>query len=152
MKRITSVLAALAVGVFLLIGQAVAAPGDKLVVDDDGEQCRNAEFTTIQEAVDAAAPGDKIKVCAGLYEESVQVDKSLFLKGEGGNPEKRTEEGDPTKEAIVDPPTSGTPGFNLQADNVRVRGFTVTGAEGNGSSGEASSRARPTPGTGSTGT
>ncbi len=39
-------------------------------VDDDKVECPAAKFTTIQEAVDYAAPWDTIVICAGLYEES----------------------------------------------------------------------------------
>ncbi|WP_221177343.1 Ig-like domain-containing protein [Nocardioides marmoriginsengisoli] len=40
------------------------------LVDDDKAQCPTANFTSIQEAVDYAAPWDTIVVCAGTYEES----------------------------------------------------------------------------------
>ncbi|GAA4729007.1 hypothetical protein GCM10023350_10260 [Nocardioides endophyticus] len=40
------------------------------VVDDDKQQCPNASFTSIQKAVDFAAPWDTIVVCAGTYQES----------------------------------------------------------------------------------
>lgn len=39
-------------------------------VDDDKADCPNAAFTSIQQAVDTAAPWDTIVVCAGLYQES----------------------------------------------------------------------------------
>jgi hypothetical protein len=38
-------------------------------VDDDKAQCPSARFSSIQEAVDQAAPWDVIVVCDGLYEE-----------------------------------------------------------------------------------
>ena len=40
------------------------------VVDDDGAQCPEASFTSIQDAVDHASPWDTIVVCEGTYEES----------------------------------------------------------------------------------
>jgi hypothetical protein len=40
------------------------------VVDDDRQQCPDASFTSIQKAVDHAAPWDTIVVCAGTYQES----------------------------------------------------------------------------------
>lgn len=40
------------------------------VVDDDKAQCPTANFTSIQQAVDFAAPWDTIVVCEGVYEES----------------------------------------------------------------------------------
>ncbi len=39
------------------------------VVDDNGAQCPNAQFDSIQAAVNYASPWDKIVVCPGLYEE-----------------------------------------------------------------------------------
>jgi hypothetical protein len=39
-------------------------------VDDDKAQCPNAAFTSIQAAVDQAAPWDTVVVCDGLYLES----------------------------------------------------------------------------------
>lgn len=46
-------------------------------VDDDGEQCPSASFTTIQDAVDYAAPWDTIVVCEGVYQEqSTPVNQS----------------------------------------------------------------------------
>lgn len=39
-------------------------------VDDDKAQCPDAQFSSIQKAVDFAAPWDTIVVCEGVYEES----------------------------------------------------------------------------------
>lgn len=39
-------------------------------VDDDKAQCPDANFTSIQKAVDYASPWDTIVVCEGVYEES----------------------------------------------------------------------------------
>ena len=52
---------------------AVHPSGASLIVDDDGAQCSDAQFTSIQAAVDAAAPGDRILVCTGTYLEQVTV-------------------------------------------------------------------------------
>lgn len=56
-----------------------------LVVDDDRVQCPKAQYTTINDAVLAASSGAHIKVCPGLYRESVQIDKPLLLHGERKN-------------------------------------------------------------------
>jgi len=89
-----------------------------LFVDDDHAQRPNAPYTTISAAVAAAQPGDTIKVEAGTYHESVNVDKTLNIVADrkGGA-------------AIVDPGTMGS-GFNVQANDVTIRGFTVQDAVG----------------------
>jgi parallel beta-helix repeat protein len=59
-----------------------------LVVDDDGGDCPNADFATIQAAVTAAEPGTTILVCAGTYREQVTITKNglrLLAKGQPGD-------------------------------------------------------------------
>ncbi len=43
--------------------------------------CSTAHYTTIEEAVAAAAPGSHIVVCPGTYNEGVLIDKPLVLSG-----------------------------------------------------------------------
>lgn len=61
-----------------------------LLVDDDHVQCPTAAYTTINAAIAAALPGDTIQVCAGTYNESVNIPASLSgltLNGaQAGNP------------------------------------------------------------------
>jgi len=54
-----------------LLAMAPAEAATRLV-DDDRRQCA-AAFTTIQSAVDAAAPGDRVLVCPGVYQEQVMI-------------------------------------------------------------------------------
>jgi len=64
-----------------------AQDGDQkpnLVVDDDKVQCPAAGFTTIQSAVNAARPGDVIRVCPGTYNEQVVISKSVHIHGDDG--------------------------------------------------------------------
>jgi len=58
--------------------QPVKAEPKTWTVDDDGP----ADFHTIQEAINAANPGDIIFVYNGTYYEQIIVDKSLTLVGE----------------------------------------------------------------------
>jgi hypothetical protein len=47
-----------------------AAEASTWTVDDDRVQCPNAKYTSIQAAVNQAAPWDTVKVCDGVYYES----------------------------------------------------------------------------------
>jgi parallel beta-helix repeat protein len=106
-----------------------------LVVDRDGVECGNADFASIQAAVDAAQPGDLIRVCPDLYSEAVVVDKPLTLIGDPDAVEA-IDCFQPTplqpavdQLAIVDPVGDGfSIGFKLEADDVEVAGFVVQGA------------------------
>ncbi len=53
----------------------------RLLVDNDLAQCPNAQYTTIQSAVNAAPPGAVILVCPGTYPEEVRVSKPLTIRG-----------------------------------------------------------------------
>src|SRR5664279_432493 len=56
----------------------------QIIVDDDKAQCPNAGFTHIQDAVNAAAPGDTIRICSGIYVEQVVIRKSLDVNADNG--------------------------------------------------------------------
>jgi parallel beta-helix repeat protein len=106
-----------------------------LVVDRDGMECANADFTSIQAAIDAAEPGDLIRVCPDLYTESVVVDKPLTLKGDPDAVEAvdcfqpTLPELPPDQQAIVDPAGEGfSIAFKLKADDVVLEGFVIQGA------------------------
>jgi nitrous oxidase accessory protein NosD len=60
------------------------AAGKQLVVDDDKVECPNAGFTKIQDAVNAASPGDRIRVCKGTYVEQVTIGKALTIDADNG--------------------------------------------------------------------
>lgn len=72
---------------------APMAPAATLSVDDDRQDCSAATFTTVQDAIDAAAPGDTIAICPGTYAEgnaqpntnALKIDKSITLKGAGAD-------------------------------------------------------------------
>ena len=80
----------------VVLGCLFAAPVARaatIAVDDDGAQCPAAPFSKIQDAVDAAAPGDTIAICPGVYVEgpggnatnALAIHKSLTLKGAGAD-------------------------------------------------------------------
>src|SRR5712675_1447419 len=63
---------------------ALPARRARLVVDDDKVECPNAAFSHIQEAVDAASPGDEIHICKGTYAEQVTIRKPLDIDADNG--------------------------------------------------------------------
>ncbi len=58
---------------------ALPAHRTRLVVDDDKVECPNAAFSHIQDAVDAASPGDEIHICKGTYAEQLTIRKPLDI-------------------------------------------------------------------------
>jgi parallel beta-helix repeat protein len=93
-----------------------------LFVDDDGRQRRNADFTAIQEAVDAAEPGDRIVVSPGTYTEQVTI-------GDGKDDIKLVS--DRALRAVIEAPEelTGAPAIVHVdgAEGVSIVGFTITG-------------------------
>ncbi|QYZ78743.1 hypothetical protein E2N92_04515 [Methanofollis formosanus] len=94
----------------LLIAPAAAAT---LYVDDNGGE---GIYTTIGEAITAAADGDCIVVRDGAYTENVQVDKQLCIRSENG-----------ASAVTVTAAAATKPVFNLAANGVTIEGFTVCG-------------------------
>lgn len=61
------------------VGFSVAVTNDTIYVDDDG----TADYTSIQDAVDAASDGDTVYVFSGTYNEHIVIDaKSITIEGE----------------------------------------------------------------------
>lgn len=124
-------LGALAAGALILPGSAAAGGNSALTVNDDatgpgpaGANCAAAGSLTIQAAVDAAAPGDTILVCAGNYPEDVTVNKAglNLLGAQAGN-----DAGDRTVTAANEATLDGS--FSVTADDVSINGFTVENAD-----------------------
>jgi hypothetical protein len=79
----------LLLSIFFLASRVAAGAEDldrkpDLLVDDDKVQCPAATFTSIQAAIDAASPGNLIRVCPGTYREQLSIDKSLSIEGDNG--------------------------------------------------------------------
>jgi nitrous oxidase accessory protein len=98
---------AVALALVALPGSASAGPGKKELRVGPGQQ-----YATIQGAVHAAKPGDKIVVYPGTYEEDVFVLKDhleIVAKGDGVD--------------VV--PTASPAAFSVFADHVTIRGFRI---------------------------
>ncbi|MGB9377795.1 MAG: right-handed parallel beta-helix repeat-containing protein [Mycobacteriales bacterium] len=135
MKKL--LLAGLLGGVLVAAPMAPAFAATTLVVDDDGAatatNCNagapGSAFSSIQEAVTAASPGDTIKVCPGQYTENVVVDKTLTINGPRANTAAtRTL----ANEASVTGTVDGASSMSLQADGVVVNGFLFQNNPGPG--------------------
>lgn len=96
-----------------------------IVVDNDGLDCPNWDYPTIQLAVDNAQPGDKIKVCPGLYVEQVTIPATkpgLTLFSEGA-----------FQAVIQAPPAMFDPKAIVRvngAHDITIRHFTIRGPGG----------------------
>ena len=144
---------AFATGAGALVGAAPAAaindiidlparPGRVLVVDDDRQQCPQADHSSVQRALDVARDGDRVRVCPGRYPEQLTVRTSVSLVGQVGatasvdclDPTVNTlGDLDPTRFAILEPdPATGaepTTHVRIQADGVELAGFAVQGLQ-----------------------
>ena len=83
---------------------------------NSGDSCADAQYSTIQSAVTAAAASNTVIVCSGTYAEDVAVAKALTLEGQ---------------DAVINA-TGQNNGIVISASDVSVSGFTVRGATGEG--------------------
>jgi hypothetical protein len=56
----------------------------RLVVGNASQDCAGAAYQSIQSAVDAASPGDSIRICKGVYQEQLSITKSLDIDPDNG--------------------------------------------------------------------
>jgi len=97
-----------AVALILFATMAIPASAADLTVGAQGR------LSTIQQAVDAAKPGDTVRVAPGTYTENVVVNKQLTITAISGRP--TVQAADPSKDV-----------FLLSSPGVRIDGLTITG-------------------------
>ncbi|WP_340818194.1 NosD domain-containing protein [Methanolobus sp. WCC4] len=103
----------MALFLFLLVVNISAAA--TITVDDDPGK----DYTTIQEAINAANDTDTILVYPGTYTENVIVNRSVSIQSQSGDP------GD----TIVDAADGFDNAFNVTVDDVLIEGFNITGVD-----------------------
>jgi parallel beta-helix repeat protein len=114
-----------AVGVLGFALGAGPAFASEIRVGNDPGNCPDADFPTIQGAVDAAAPGDRITVCPGTYVEQVTVP--------AGKDGLRLQSQKPLQAIIQAPPIMADPKAIVRvngAHDTDIEKFTVQGPGG----------------------
>jgi len=92
-----------------------ALPEANLYVDDDGGK----DYSTIQDAINAANSGDIIYVYSGLYYENLFIDKTVNLVGE-------------SKENTIIDGMDKDDAIEITADYVNISGFTISNTSSSG--------------------
>ncbi len=110
-KLVSNLLLSAAVALILCAALAVPASAATLTVGAGGQ------YKTIQQAVDAANPGDTIRVAPGTYAENVVVNKPVTVTAASARP--TVQAADSSKDV-----------FLLTSPGVRIDGLTLTGASG----------------------
>lgn len=119
----------LLVGAFCLVLAPRSQAQITHIVDDDGVECPDPDFTSIQAAIDAASAGDIIEICAGEYRENednlenfIVVTKPLLIRGPNDGISACTPGGPPrVAEATL------TTRVYIEADDVTLKGLRFTG-------------------------
>ena len=109
------ILLALGLLFVLLLSARTPAEAATVVVDGNG----NGDFTSIQDAIDNANEGDTLRVWEGRYTETIVVDKTLIIEGNG------------TQTSIIDGGGAGSV-VNITADQVNLSGFRIEDAGSTG--------------------
>ncbi|MBX4190878.1 hypothetical protein KW794_02205 [Candidatus Saccharibacteria bacterium] len=81
------------------------------------------QYLTIQEGIDAAAPGDTVCVARGTYNENVVINKTIRLSGRGAT------------ESVINGQSSDSTVYitgDARANDVVLEGFLIRGADGTG--------------------
>ncbi len=86
-----------------------------------------ASGESIQDAINAAEPGDTVEVAAGTYNENVIIDKELTLRSSDGADVTTIDGGSGSSQIAI--LVTGSPSEMTNVTNVSVEGFTVKTGE-----------------------
>jgi PGF-pre-PGF domain-containing protein len=98
-----------------LISTLATASAKEVTVDNNSD----ADFTSIQAAVNAANPGDKIIVKPDTYVEDIIINKNLTIVSESGNP----------SDTIIKSAKGSDDIFSVWSNGVSIKGFSINGAK-----------------------
>ena len=104
----------LVIATIIPIQNAYTVDGKTLYVGGNGP----GNYTSIQDAINAAENGDTIFVYNGIYEESVYVNKEVNIIGE-------------SRERVIIEAWAYGYAFNISSNNVKIRNFNITNATWN---------------------
>jgi parallel beta-helix repeat protein len=109
------------------LAASVPVSAATLTVDDNYPTETAKKFKTIQAAILAAAPGDKIKVFPGAYSGPILVNKSVDILGAGAGSTPSGIQTDPSVYSVVQ--HNGGSAFEIAAgvNAVTISGFTIQG-------------------------
>ena len=136
------VMAILAATFLRILSMAAVGIGAQRLLAADGEivvdQAGNGDYTTITEAVAAAADGDDILVMPGAYAESFTIDKGVTIRGEDrasvivraapedyAHPPLWEEDEGPVDEFEAIEVTGGPFGVKVESGDVRLESLTL---------------------------
>ena len=110
---------------FVCFSTTAPAFARTIVVDNDFADCPQADFNSIQLAINAAEPGDKILVCPGVYVENPPPAPAAVLITKS---DLRIEAQGAPGDVVLQGTSAQLAGFHLlNAQGVLVQGFTVEG-------------------------
>lgn len=112
-RKIIIILVAFLAFNFLITGNAAAIV---ITVSNSTDQASN--FTSIQDAVNAASPGDEIIVKPGIYTENIEITIPLTILSESGNP----------SDTVIQAANTSKNVFGIWANEVNIKGFTIQGS------------------------
>lgn len=103
----------------LAFNLAIAGNAAAIEITVNNSTGQAADFTSIQAAVNAANPGDEIIVLPGIYEENIEIDKTLTIHSKYESPSN----------TVIQAADSSKDVFVILANEVSIKGFSITGAD-----------------------